>query len=43
LVVEIGFGQSDKVQSLASGSRFELATIRPDYAGIPRVAILRRR
>lgn len=43
LVVEIGLGQSDKVQSLASGSRFDLMTIRPDYAGIPRVAILRRR
>ncbi|MEE9563252.1 MAG: peptide chain release factor N(5)-glutamine methyltransferase [Thermoanaerobaculia bacterium] len=43
LVVEIGLGQSDKVQSLASGSRFELMTIRPDYAGIPRVAIFRRR
>ena len=43
LVVEIGLGQSDKVQSLASGSRFELEAIRPDYAGIPRVAIFRRR
>jgi release factor glutamine methyltransferase len=43
LLVEIGFGQSDKVHGLASGSRFELATIRPDYAGIPRVAILHRR
>jgi release factor glutamine methyltransferase len=43
LVVEIGLGQSDLVQSLASGSRFELETIRPDYAGIPRVAIFHRR
>ena len=43
LMVEIGFGQRDKVESLASGSPFELATIRPDYAGIPRVAIFHRR
>lgn len=43
LLVEIGLGQSDRVRSLASGSSFELATIRRDYAGIPRVAILRRR
>ena len=43
LVVEIGLGQSDRVRSLASGSSFELVTIRPDYAGIPRVAILHQR
>ena len=43
LVMEIGLGQSHRVRSLASGSSFELATIRPDYAGIPRVAILHQR
>jgi release factor glutamine methyltransferase len=43
LIAEIGHGQSEKVKGLASGSRFELATIRPDYSGIPRVAIFHRR
>ena len=44
LVFEFGFGQADVVRSIiAADPRLELVTIREDLAGIPRVAVARRR
>ena len=42
LVVEIGFGQLDAVRRHAEASGLELIRVREDYAGIPRVLVLRR-
>lgn len=43
MAVEIGHRHSDEVRDLAAGSAFELVELRGDLAGIPRVALLRRR
>lgn len=43
LLVEIGLGQSDNLDQLTKDSGFELVRVLPDYADIPRVAILQRR
>ncbi len=42
LVLEIGQDQAERLETLAAGSPFELHRIRPDLAGIPRVATLTR-
>jgi release factor glutamine methyltransferase len=43
LVVEIGAGQLDLVRRHAAASGLEIEAVRPDYAGVPRVLVLRRR
>jgi len=43
LVLEIGAGQQDLIRRLIAGSPFRLVEIRPDYAGHPRIALLRHR
>jgi release factor glutamine methyltransferase len=43
LVVEIGRGQLDAARRHAEASGLELAGVREDYSGIPRVVVLRRR
>ena len=43
LVVEIGRGQLDAVRRHAEASGLEIAAVRDDYSGIPRVVVLRRR
>ena len=43
LVTEIGAGQQDLIRRLIAGSPFRLVEIRPDYAGHPRIALLRHR
>jgi release factor glutamine methyltransferase len=42
LVVEIGFGQFDLARRHAAAAGLELAGVRRDYAGIPRVLTLKR-
>jgi release factor glutamine methyltransferase len=42
LVLEIGAGQGERIRSLCDDSPFRCHEILPDYAGHPRVAILRR-
>ena len=42
LAMEIGHRQANDVARLAASSPFELLEIRPDLAGIPRVALLER-
>jgi release factor glutamine methyltransferase len=43
LLFEFGFGQADGVRAvIAAEPRLELVDIRPDLAGIPRVAVARR-
>lgn len=43
LAVEIGRGQLDAARRHAAASGLELAGVREDYSGIPRVVVLRRR
>jgi release factor glutamine methyltransferase len=43
LVVEIGFGQLDAASRHAAASTLEILDVRRDYAGVPRVLVLRRR
>jgi release factor glutamine methyltransferase len=43
LVVEIGSGQLDRVRRHAAAAGLEVEAVRPDYAGVPRVVVLRRR
>lgn len=43
LIVEIGDGQLDAARCHAEGSGLLLEEARPDYSGIPRVLVLRRR
>lgn len=43
LIVEIGYGQLDVARRHAEASALLLEEARPDYSGIPRVLILRRR
>jgi release factor glutamine methyltransferase len=43
LIVEIGYGQLEIARRHADGSALLLEEARPDYSGIPRVLILRRR
>jgi release factor glutamine methyltransferase len=44
LIFEFGFGQRDGVEAvIAAEARLELEGVRPDLAGIPRVAIARRK
>jgi release factor glutamine methyltransferase len=43
LVVEIGRGQLDAVRRHAEDSGLDIAGVRDDYSGIPRVVVLRRR
>ncbi|MGH9380048.1 MAG: peptide chain release factor N(5)-glutamine methyltransferase [Thermoanaerobaculia bacterium] len=42
VLLEIGAGQADALRDLAATRPFRLDRIRPDYADIPRVAVLRR-
>lgn len=42
ILLEIGAGQADALRELAATRPFRLDRIRPDYAGIPRVALLHR-
>lgn len=42
VLLEIGAGQADATRELATSRSFHVERIRPDYAGIPRVVILRR-
>ena len=42
LVVEIGADQEAEIRQLATESAFRLIEVRPDYAGLPRVALLQR-
>jgi release factor glutamine methyltransferase len=42
-IVEIGFGQLEAARRHAEASGLHFAGARPDYAGIPRVAVLERR
>jgi release factor glutamine methyltransferase len=41
LVMEIGAGQAEDVIALAAGAGFDLAAVRPDLQGIPRVLVAR--
>jgi release factor glutamine methyltransferase len=43
LVVEIGCGQLEAARRRAATSALELVAVRHDYAGVPRVLVLRRR
>lgn len=43
LIVEIGRGQIDAVRRHAEDSGLDVAGVREDYSGIPRVVVLRRR
>jgi release factor glutamine methyltransferase len=43
LVVEIGRGQLEPARRHAEAAGLDLATVREDYSGIPRVLVLRRR
>lgn len=44
LVFEFGFGQADGVRAIVEAEpRLELVAIKPDLAGIPRMAVARRR
>jgi release factor glutamine methyltransferase len=43
VVVEIGFGQLDAASRHAAASTLEIVEVRRDYAGVPRVLVLRRR
>jgi release factor glutamine methyltransferase len=43
LVVEIGRGQLDAARRHAEAAGLDLAAVREDYSGIPRVLVLRRR
>lgn len=44
LIVEFGFGQSEGVRAVVAGDpRLDLEDVRADLAGIPRVAVARRR
>ncbi|MEA2602488.1 MAG: release factor glutamine methyltransferase [Acidobacteriota bacterium] len=43
LAVEIGYGQLDAARRHAEASGLEVLRVRADYAGIPRVVVLRRR
>jgi release factor glutamine methyltransferase len=43
LVVEIGFGQLTAARRHAASSALEIVAARRDYAGVPRVLVLRRR
>jgi hypothetical protein len=42
LAVEIGRGQLDAARQYAEAAGFDLASVRKDYSGIPRVPVLRR-
>jgi release factor glutamine methyltransferase len=43
LLVEFGFGQADAVRAIiAAEPRLDLVDVRPDLAGIPRVAVVRK-
>jgi release factor glutamine methyltransferase len=42
VLLEIGYGQLDAVRALAARHGWRLARAIPDYAGIPRVVVLRR-
>lgn len=43
VLLEIGVGQADATRDLANSHSFHVHQIRPDYAGIPRVVMLRRK
>ena len=43
LIMEIGFDQGEKVQSLINADLWRLAAIRPDLQQIPRIVVLQRR
>ena len=42
LIMEIGYGQADRVQALLADAGLEWIDTRPDLAGIPRVIVARR-
>ena len=43
LIMEIGFDQGEKVQSLIDASVWRLLELRPDLQGIPRILVLRKK
>jgi len=43
MIMEIGFDQGEKVQSLIDESVWRLLELRPDLQGIPRIVVLQRR
>lgn len=43
MLIEVGAGQARSVRQRCGNSAFDCLEIRPDYAGHPRVAVLRRR
>ena len=42
LLMEIGFDQGEKVESLIRGSAWSLREVRPDLQGIPRIVVLQK-
>jgi release factor glutamine methyltransferase len=42
MLMEIGFDQGEKVESLINGSAWSLREIRPDLQGIPRIVVLQK-
>jgi release factor glutamine methyltransferase len=42
MIMEIGFDQGEKVQSLVDNSFWRLVDLRPDLQGIPRIVILQK-
>jgi len=42
LLMEIGFDQGERLESLVNGSAWTLREIRPDLQGIPRIVVLQR-
>lgn len=42
VAIELGFGQAELLPAILERTAFELVRLVPDYAGIPRVALLRR-
>ncbi|HEX7771810.1 MAG TPA: peptide chain release factor N(5)-glutamine methyltransferase, partial [Pyrinomonadaceae bacterium] len=43
LIMEIGFDQGEKVQSLVDAGVWRLLELRPDLQGIPRIVVLQKR
>lgn len=43
LIMEIGFDQGEKVQSLVDGGVWRLLELRPDLQGIPRILVLQKK
>jgi release factor glutamine methyltransferase len=42
LILELGYGQAERVRSIVGAAPFETVAVRPDLRGIPRVLVARR-